>query len=316
MGLVAGAALSLFCLTAIGANKAVKPPAAGTVIRLPLTLRPDSRSPIVTLFVRGRPVRFLVDTGASGSVVDTRLAEACRFKSCGQSEMQGFVSRRVPMPIVELDHLRLGPMAALAPHVGVLDLSWANRDSDREAGLDIAGILGSELLQRTNAVVDYGRRELVLRDPIDLNWERFVGEWRAVSRVRAGSATDPAGLSLTVTQGRVVVRTGRPDGVKVFAADFELYRNAVPGTYEMALIEHLDPPRKLWGGRIGNFRYSRTEPGFREVVGRYDFVAGRLVMTFPADASGRGLLDIPKQLASTLDGIDLVTFERVPNATR
>ncbi len=286
-------------------------------VHVPVVQRSALNSLVVSAKLGDRTVRFLVDTGAEITCIDERLANELKLPTHSQGGVQGIGTRHVPVRVVELKGLRLGSLPEMTPLVGVLDMSWANKERDRTAQLDVVGVLGSDILGRTGATVDFARSSLTLHDPVEWNRHRMQGEWRAVSVDRAGSAIDCTGLTLTVTDRRAVVRTGRATGPRVMAGKLDIFRDAVPGTYWIYEVEHLDPPLRTRQIYIGDVRFFVGRRELNDIVGRYDFRAGRLVMTLPSDMRGRGPFAVPDALHSPLlpspavGSLDLVTFERV-----
>ncbi len=289
----------------------VEPPAGFECV--PLQVRHHSTKTIsltVQAVVNGRPVRLMVDTGASISCLDKRFADELKLVPVAHGQAVGSGFRHDPMPLLQLTEFRLGSVA-LRPQVGILDLAWLS-DRDRHDGPEVVGLLGADVLQATGARVDFDRPALYLRNPVEWDRQRFQGSWRAVSLVRRGEPADPAGLSLRVIGSRAVLATGQPDGVRVLAATIDFSRNAfVPRSYTLIDIEHLDPPRQSKKVKVFGTDVTIIEPGMAfGLYGCYEFAGDRLMMTLPTDPT-KDQRQVPSRLESTAgNGTDVVTFER------
>ena len=117
----------------------------------------------------GREVRgeFLIDTGASGAMIDLDVAEALQLSPQGVREVHGIHGYgrlrqflgRVSLPARDRDGNRALYIAAIEC-VGVPSL----RDKHREHGVEIVGILGRVFLAGSRLTIDgaTGRVELEL----------------------------------------------------------------------------------------------------------------------------------------------------------
>jgi hypothetical protein len=104
---------------------------------------------------------FLVDTGATSTVVDAKLAAKLGLQQKG-SALSGTYVGKVEVPIVWLENLSVGPRS----HVGLEVISV---DLGRFFGLDgsIRGILGQDVLSRFNYHIDHRARNFVIEEEGD-----------------------------------------------------------------------------------------------------------------------------------------------------
>lgn len=117
--------------------------------------------PVVRVLVAGmRYANFLVDTGASGVVLDRRLAEEIGLPAVGSARLLGAGARRTKGKLGRLDSLRLGATEVRNIPVVTVDLSGSRNGSE-----PFEGILGSEFLRRFVVTLDYPKRRLWLRKP-------------------------------------------------------------------------------------------------------------------------------------------------------
>jgi len=133
------------------------PPAETVVVPLQILRQGPSTIVLVPVYIQGRgPYRFLLDTGASVSVVDDALADQLALEPTGtRSAVQGAMTRGVAQ-MVRVNHWRLGESLELgSDELAVLDVG--------EQPVRLDGLLGSDQLRGFGTVViDYTNRQLRL----------------------------------------------------------------------------------------------------------------------------------------------------------
>jgi len=116
--------------------------------------------------VNGKPVRLLVDTGASKTVFDkTRLQALVEdgaeehyedleqlSTGLGTNSMQGQVA--------ELDSFKFGDVEIKEYPVVVLDMDHVNQSYEMLGDRGIDGVLGSDILKKYDAVIYFKKRVL------------------------------------------------------------------------------------------------------------------------------------------------------------
>ena len=108
-----------------------------------------------------RVMRFILDTGATSSVIDAKVADRLRLPRSAGKVMT--FDRRIPVQWMEISEFRVGPVVAKALRVMVIDLARYSR-----YGKDVDGVVGLDMLTRSEHLsIDYDRR--ILSVP--------VGEW-------------------------------------------------------------------------------------------------------------------------------------------
>jgi len=126
-------------------------------------LAPNNYHLFVNVLVNDKKCLFIIDTGASGSVIDltyyTQKLEA-KHKTIDQ-EVRGLHSTQNQTHIGKLKTFSIGTLALKNLHVSCIDLSHVN-GAYKQHGLKlkIQGILGSDLLLKWGAVIDY--QDLIL----------------------------------------------------------------------------------------------------------------------------------------------------------
>jgi len=97
---------------------------------------------------------FILDTGASNSVIDAKVADRLRVPRSAGKVMT--FDRRIPVEWTEIPELRVGPIVARALRVMVIDLARYS-----PYGKDVDGVVGLDLLTRSDYLsIDYDRRIL------------------------------------------------------------------------------------------------------------------------------------------------------------
>jgi len=120
--------------------------------------------PIVSL---GRKkLRLLVDTGASRTVLDLSRVKQ-RFPDLELKEIDrlstGLGAIAVPGMSAVLENLRFGSLKMKVYQTMILDLSHVNKSYIELKLPEVDGVLGSDLLSRFKAVIDYRKSLITLR---------------------------------------------------------------------------------------------------------------------------------------------------------
>lgn len=123
------------------------------------------------LFVKGRingkPARFLVDTGASRTVVDKkRVTFFFKDKKIRLEKMKklstGLGTNSMESNTVRLDLFSLGKVIVKGYHAVALDLSHVNQSYKMLGMKEIDGVVGSDLLHKFQACIDYRNKTVTL----------------------------------------------------------------------------------------------------------------------------------------------------------
>jgi predicted aspartyl protease len=127
---------------------------------------------LVTVHVNGRPFQFVLDTGATTTTLDDRLATELGMRQTGQIEVVTSAGTfRAPTGIV--DELTIG-----TTRISRLRVSWMRHDQLRLDDRRIAGVIGQDVLRGRTLTIDYARRRIELTtDPcgvsdggVDVTW--------------------------------------------------------------------------------------------------------------------------------------------------
>jgi hypothetical protein len=160
-GLYIAVPLSLALLGAFllgGATHTTKPAEAADFAPMHVLRGPGGQvAPVVIVTVHNREVPFVVDTGASGSLIDLKAAEKLGLKPVGKSHpVRGVGGKSRALPIM-IDDWSIGPVPLPKMRIETSNLSKQTK-SDQPIGL-----LGADVLARYKSVtLDFTREQLQL----------------------------------------------------------------------------------------------------------------------------------------------------------
>lgn len=121
-------------------------------------LADDNYHIFVSVKVNGNKVWFIVDTGASGSVVDKDYYSAklvSKYKTIKQ-EVHGLHSTQAESYVGKLKTLEVGKLSLKNISIACIDLNHVNNAyKQRKLKLKISGIVGSDLLLKHGIIIDY-----------------------------------------------------------------------------------------------------------------------------------------------------------------
>ncbi|MFN4082270.1 MAG: retropepsin-like aspartic protease [Bacteroidia bacterium] len=129
-------------------------------------LEPDNFHIFTTFFIGKNKVRFLVDTGASKTVVDKTKIEAIlgsKINKKQQAESIGLGAEMVKTSLIKLPAIRFDKIKIKEPEFAMLDLSNINKAYDLLGFKHIDGVIGGDLLQKLDAVINYKSKTLKLK---------------------------------------------------------------------------------------------------------------------------------------------------------
>ncbi|MBP7080586.1 MAG: clan AA aspartic protease [Rhodocyclaceae bacterium] len=124
-----------------------------------------SRHITVIATLAGKDARFLVDTGAGGTCIDSSALErfgiglskrSSRGGGVGNADMQLTRVAKHDLSVAELNLSKL--------RLHALDLSHVNAGLKAAKVKEIVGVLGADILLERNATIDYSRRCIILAD--------------------------------------------------------------------------------------------------------------------------------------------------------
>jgi hypothetical protein len=138
-------------------------------ITIPLNiidLHGDGFHPVLDIMIFNKPFKVVLDTGASRTAFDRDLLiQANEMANIVASERlsTGLGTNTMESATAVIENIWIGDMMIPELEVAVLDLSTINV-AYRELGHpEVLGVLGSDILMKHNAVIDFGKKTLKLK---------------------------------------------------------------------------------------------------------------------------------------------------------
>jgi hypothetical protein len=126
-------------------------------------IREKSHHITVVARLSGRPARFVVDTGAGGTILDSHALAKYKLKLSSASRKGGGVgSGAMRMNYVARHDLTLVDLDLSGTKLLTLDLSHVNAGLKKSKVAPVVGVLGADVLWRHHAVIDYDRSHMLL----------------------------------------------------------------------------------------------------------------------------------------------------------
>ena len=116
--------------------------------------------------INGKRARFIIDTGASQSVFDKkRMGYFLGHEEFEKSESNsaGLGTNTMESHLVLVPGLMIGDLEVSNEKMVLLDLSHVNESYSVLGFKPIDGVIGGDVLRRYRALIDYEKKELVLR---------------------------------------------------------------------------------------------------------------------------------------------------------
>jgi predicted aspartyl protease len=116
--------------------------------------------PVVMLFVEDCMAHFIVDTGASNTVIaqhfyDEYLTHLTPSRDEGGIGASGHMSLKVIHPTIKISMVDYSDL-----HVGIIDMSAINKVYAEHNAMPIDGMLGCDILMKGRYVIDFLNKNL------------------------------------------------------------------------------------------------------------------------------------------------------------
>jgi len=138
-------------------------------IQIPLQiidLHEDGFHPLVEISVFGSSFILVLDTGASKTAFDHDTLKEINKSAITLSDRlsTGLGTNSMVSSTAIIHNLFIGKLLIPEIQVAVLDLSTINIAYRQLGHPDVLGVLGSDILMKYNAVIDYGKQMLTLKN--------------------------------------------------------------------------------------------------------------------------------------------------------
>ena len=120
----------------------------------------------ITISINGKSASMILDTGASRTVFDeTRIANFVAAETIEEQDnlSTGLGTNTMESKKVVIDKLQIGEIKIEYYNAAVLDLMHVNQSYEKLEIAPVDGVLGGDILNDYNAVIDYEKKELVLK---------------------------------------------------------------------------------------------------------------------------------------------------------
>jgi predicted aspartyl protease len=115
--------------------------------------------------VNGLPAQLMVDTGAFATLLHRPFVRRMKIPTREtEFSSSGVNIARDGVQVALIKRLSVGTFEIRGKEVGVIDLEGLIHGGMLEATPPVAGLLGSEILQRHHGIIDFGTRTLYLKD--------------------------------------------------------------------------------------------------------------------------------------------------------
>ena len=116
--------------------------------------------------INGKKYDLLIDTGASHTIFDAMLIPEASENKIYKQEIQsaGIHAGELKSSIGHIKKFKLGELKRVDWTVILIDLTHVNNLYKKFTDKRVAGLIGSDFLLKHKAIIDYKKRELVLRN--------------------------------------------------------------------------------------------------------------------------------------------------------
>ena len=117
-------------------------------------------------YINGKEYDLLIDTGASHTIFDASLIPEAPVSELEGHEIQsaGIHAGELKSSIGNIKKFKLGDLKYVDWMVVLIDLTHVNELYQRFTDKRVAGLIGSDFLLKHKALIDYKKKELVLRN--------------------------------------------------------------------------------------------------------------------------------------------------------
>ena len=117
------------------------------------------------LKLNGKYARFILDTGASHTVVDAAAAEKYSVIAGNRKGRKagGLGTTGLETKVSKDNTIEIGKLSINGQKLVLLDLTHVNLSLENNGSGNVIGIIGADILKKKSAVIDYKGRALFLK---------------------------------------------------------------------------------------------------------------------------------------------------------
>ncbi|WP_394336879.1 retropepsin-like aspartic protease [Aureibaculum marinum] len=113
--------------------------------------------------INGKKGRFILDTGASNSCVGFDEIEKFKLKTeVSEHKAAGAGPEEIDTQISKKNNIKIGDFKIKKVPLVLIDLSHINNALTKQDAKPVNGIIGADVLDEGNAIIDYKKRKLYL----------------------------------------------------------------------------------------------------------------------------------------------------------
>ncbi len=130
-----------------------------------IDLHGDGYHPVIDIVLYNQPFKLVLDTGASRTAFDHQLLQKANQSAtitASERLSTGLGTNTMISATAVLENVWLGNLLIPELEVAVLDLSTINIAYADMGHPEVLGVLGSDILMRYHAVIDYGKKIMLL----------------------------------------------------------------------------------------------------------------------------------------------------------
>ena len=108
---------------------------------------------------------FIVDTGASNSCINLEHYELFKILAKESSEKASSATEKISKTMIsKKNKIKIGKWMKKNISIVLFDMSFINKTLKEHGATSVNGIIGSDLLKKGKAIIDYSENKLYLKD--------------------------------------------------------------------------------------------------------------------------------------------------------
>ncbi|RYU90201.1 clan AA aspartic protease [Mucilaginibacter terrigena] len=131
-----------------------------------IDLHGDGFHPVLDIVIFNKPFKVVLDTGASRTAFDHELLVQVNQEApiiASERLSTGLGTNTMESATAVIENIWIGDLLIPELEVAVLDLSTINIAYREMGHPEVLGVLGSDVLMKYNAVIDFGKKTLKLK---------------------------------------------------------------------------------------------------------------------------------------------------------